>query len=142
MLVRARAVVTKSSQLGCGRLASEQMISMVWPLYKATTQRRHLVIDTRGDAGIAHVGVHRVGKVDHGRATRQLLDIALRREHVDFVREQVDLDAFQEFLRTARFLLHLEQVLEPLQRARLRAAGCCFRLPCKSSARRSPIRRK
>ena len=66
-------------------------------------QRQQLVVDPRGDAVMTDVGVHAIGEVDGRRAARQRHDLALGREHVDLVREQVALDVLEEFLRIARF---------------------------------------
>ena len=54
-----------------------------------------------------------VGEVDHGGAAQDVEDVAVGGEHVDLVREQVDLDVLEEFLRIAGVLLHLQQALEP-----------------------------
>ena len=54
-------------------------------------QRHQAPVDLGGHAGVAHVGMHRVGEVHGGGAARQAADVALGREHVDFVREQVHL---------------------------------------------------
>ena len=76
-------------------------------------QRQQLVVDPRGDAVMADVGVHAIGEVDGRGAARQRHDLALGREQVDLVREQVALDVLEEFLRIARFGLDLEQALQP-----------------------------
>ena len=83
-------------------------------------QRQQLVVDARRDAVVADVGVHAVREVDRGRAARQRHDLALRREHVDLVGEEVALDVLEEFLRVARLRLDLEQALQPARRLALR----------------------
>ncbi|MNK89302.1 hypothetical protein D3C87_1093090 [compost metagenome] len=77
-------------------------------------QRRETTIDPAGDAAVAHVGVYRVSEVDRRGALGQLHDPAFGREHVDLVREQVDLHAFDEFQRVAGALLHFQHALDPL----------------------------
>ena len=59
------------------------------------------------------VRVHCVGEIDCRRATRERHDLALRREDVDLIREQVALDMFEKFLGVARLRLNLEQALQP-----------------------------
>ncbi|MNR16705.1 hypothetical protein D3C85_1333240 [compost metagenome] len=58
--------------------------------------------------------MHRVSEVDRRGALGQLHDPAFGREHVDLVREQVDLHAFDEFQRVAGALLHFQHALDPL----------------------------
>src|SRR5688572_3494145 len=83
---------------------------------KRRAQRNQPPIDLRRDAAVADVGVHGIGKVDTGRAARQAAYFALGREHVNLVREQVDLDALEKLLR-ATALLDLDELLQPLARA-------------------------
>jgi hypothetical protein len=80
-------------------------------------QRRQATVDAAGDAAVADVGVHRVGEVDGRGAFGQLHDPAFGREHIDLVREQVDLHAFDEFQRVAGALLHFQHAFDPLARA-------------------------
>ena len=69
--------------------------------FQRLRQRRQATVDAAGDAGVADIGVHRVGEVDRGGTLGQFHDAALGREDVDLVREQVDLDALDEFQRVA-----------------------------------------
>ena len=78
-------------------------------------QRHHLAVDARADALVADVGVDAVGEVDGGRAARQRSHLALRREDVDLLGIEVDLQVLQELLRIAHLLLHLEQLPHPLE---------------------------
>ena len=68
---------------------------------------------------MADIGVHGKGKVHRGGAARQRHDLALGREHIDFVGKQVDLDVFQKFGRVAMVGLDVEQRLQPAMGARL-----------------------
>src|SRR5688572_29439134 len=58
--------------------------------------------------------MHRVGEVDGGRPARQRQDLALGREHVDLVGEEIYLEVLEELGRVARLRLDLEQALQPL----------------------------
>ena len=78
---------------------------------------------------VAHVGMHRVGEVQCRGIARQGQDVALGREEIDLVREQVDLDVLDELQRRVRARLRRDQVGEPLARARLRAACDMERTP-------------
>ena len=102
MALRALAVTTKFTQEGLGVAPLAVMISHRLAVAQHRAQRRQAPVDLGGDAAIADVGVHRVGEVHHGGAARQAQDLALGREHVDLVGEQVDLDALEEFLGGAR----------------------------------------
>ena len=82
---------------------------------QARAERHHLAVDARADALVADVGVDRVGEVDRRRAARQRLDQPLRREGVDLLRIELDLQVLDELLRVADFLLLLEQLPHPLE---------------------------
>src|SRR5450830_568185 len=86
-------------------------------------QRRETAIDPTGNAAVADVGMYRVGKVHRRGAFRQLHDPALGREHIDLVREQVDLHAFDEFQGVAGALLHFQHALDPLAGPGMGALG-------------------
>ena len=64
-----------------------------------------------------------VGEVNDSRPLRQHHDAPLRREHVNLVGEQIDLDVLEELLRIAGVALHLQQVLQPIIGQRLRRAA-------------------
>jgi hypothetical protein len=76
-------------------------------------QRHQLAVDAPGDAAVAHVGMHRVGEVDHRGAAGQREDLALGREGIHLAREEVDLDVLEELAGIARGGLQLEQRLQP-----------------------------
>ena len=114
-------MTTKFTHDGFGIAPLAVMISTVWPLRSGVRSGVRRLIHLGGDAAVADVGVHGVGEVDHGGAARQAQDLALGREHVDLVGEQVDLDALEEVLGAAAFL-HVDQVREPLARALVLAA--------------------
>src|SRR5690606_18906699 len=82
---------------------------------QAGAQRHHLAVHARADAAVADVGVDSVREVERGRPALQRLDLALRREDVDLLRIEVDLQAPDELARVAHFLLPLEQLAHPLE---------------------------
>ena len=67
-----------------------------------------------GDATVADIGVNRVGKIHGGSPAGQFENIPLGCEHVHLIREQVDLDVFNELQRITGALLHFQQTLHPL----------------------------
>ncbi|RMT54308.1 hypothetical protein ALP46_05441 [Pseudomonas amygdali pv. myricae] len=77
-------------------------------------QRRQPAVDPASNAAVADVGVYRIGEIHRRGAFGQLHDPAFGRENVNLVREQVDLDAFNELQRVARTLLHFQHTLDPL----------------------------
>ena len=70
-------------------------------------------VDAPGHAAVAHVGVHRIGKIHHRCAPWQGKDLALGGEGVDLAGKEIDLDVLQEFAGIARGGLELEQGLQP-----------------------------
>ncbi|MNM96474.1 hypothetical protein D3C81_1089510 [compost metagenome] len=86
-------------------------------------QRRQAAVDPASDAAVADIGVHCISEVDRRGAFWQLHDPAFGREHIDLVREQVDLYAFDEFQRVARTLLHFQHAFDPLAGASMGALG-------------------
>ncbi len=77
-------------------------------------KRNEFVVDARGDAAIADVGVHGIGEVDAGGALRHRQDLALGREDVHGIGEEVDLQMLEELDGRAALRLHLQQALQPL----------------------------
>jgi hypothetical protein len=71
------------------------------PALQRFRERRQAAVDATGDTAVAQFRVHRVGKVHGGRAARQFHDVALGREHVDLVGEQVDLDVLDKLQTVA-----------------------------------------
>ena len=62
-------------------------------------QRNEFVVNMCGNAAVADVGMHRVGKVDDRCTARQRQNPTLGGEHIDFVGEEIDLDVLKEFRR-------------------------------------------
>ena len=59
-------------------------------------ERHHAAIDLGADAAMPDLGVDAIRKVDRRRVGRQVDDVASRREDVDLVLEEVDLDRVEE----------------------------------------------
>ena len=100
--VRARlagAHVREPGRVGLGVRGGDDLDAVA--VAQLGAQRHQLAVDLGRDAAVADVGVHRVGEVDRGRAARQRQDLALGREDVDLVGEEVDLDVLEE-LRASR----------------------------------------
>ncbi|RMO04789.1 hypothetical protein ALQ48_06206 [Pseudomonas coronafaciens pv. zizaniae] len=86
-------------------------------------QWRQSAIDAAGNAAVAYIGMYRISEVHRSGAFWQLHDSAFRRENVNLVRKQVDLDAFNELQRVAGTLLHFKHTLDPLPGAGVSAFG-------------------
>jgi hypothetical protein len=54
------------------------------------TSVREAAVDLRRDAGIAHVGMHRIGEINRRSFFRQFDDIAMRRKSENMVFEKID----------------------------------------------------
>ena len=78
-------------------------------------ERDEPVVDLRADRAVADVGVDAVGEVERRRAGRQVLDVALRREHEDLVLEDVELDALDELgrVRLGDVALPVHELAQP-----------------------------
>jgi len=59
-------------------------------------QRHRIAVDLAADAGIADVGVNRIGKIDRRRAARQGDQAPFRRETENLIVKQFKLGVFQE----------------------------------------------
>ena len=66
---------------------------------ESIVERDEPVVHLRADRAVADVGVDAIGEVERRRAGRQVLDVALGREHEDLVLEDVELDALDELGR-------------------------------------------
>ena len=63
---------------------------------------------------VTDIAVDRIGEVHHCRSAGQGHDLALGGEHIDRIREQVDLDVVPELGGVARLVLDVQQRLQPL----------------------------
>ena len=82
---------------------------------EAGAQRHHLAVHARANTAVADVGVNGVREVHRRRAARQRLHLAPRREDVDLLGIEVDLQVVDELLRVADLLLPFEQLPHPLE---------------------------
>ena len=76
-------------------------------------ERHDAAVDLGADGLVADVGVDGVGEVDRRRALRQRLHLALRREDVDLVVEEVGAERLHELARVGLVLLPVQQRLHP-----------------------------
>ena len=142
MRERARVVTTKSSQslLGCWSPLVNDLDDVA--VLQLVAERHDLAVDARARTVLADLGVNRVGEVDRRRAAREDAHVALRREHVDLVGEEVDLHALEELDRVLDVLLELDQLAQPaelLRVLRIDAAAVrslyfqCAAMPCSAT---------
>ena len=82
---------------------------------QAGAQRHHLAVDAGADALVADVGVNGVREIDRRRAPRERLHLPFGREDVDLFRIQIDFEVLNELVRVADFLLHFQQLADPLE---------------------------
>ena len=75
-------------------------------------ERHDFAVDLGADAGVADVGMDRVGEVERRRSGREVLDLALRREDEDLVLVEIDLERFEELGR-ALVGVALDQLPQP-----------------------------
>ena len=113
ILLRARDVTDEVQPVAARLVARRRDHLDDVAVAQARAQRHHLAVDARADALVADVGVDRVGEVHRRRVARQRLHLALRREDVDLLRVELDLQVLQELLRIAHLLLPLEQLAQP-----------------------------
>ncbi len=94
---------------GIGRRVRRSDDLHVVAIAQLGAQRHQLVVDLDGDAMVADVGMHRVSEIHGSGAAWQGHDVAARREHIDLVRKQVDLDVFEKLGRILVVSLDVEQ---------------------------------
>ncbi len=78
-------------------------------------ERDHAPVDLGADAAVPHLGVDAICEIDRCRVRGQIQHVSFRREHVDLVLEEVDLDGVEEGLRVPDLVLPFEQASEPRQ---------------------------
>ena len=91
-------------------------------------QRHLFVVDLRCGGAVAHVAVNGVGKINHRGAARQGQDLAFGGENVDSVGEEVHLHVVPEFGGIPRFILDIEQGLQPFGPQALRRGSIAILL--------------
>ena len=55
-----------------------------------------MTVNPASNTVIANIRVYGISEVDHGRALRQLHDVAFGGKHVDIIREQIVFDVFDK----------------------------------------------
>src|SRR5438046_2966979 len=80
------------------------------PLAERVAQRHELAVHLRADAVLADLRVDRVGEVDRRGTLGESLHVALGREDVHLVGEQVDAHGVHELARVLHVLLGLDQL--------------------------------
>ena len=76
-------------------------------------QRHHPTVDLGADAVVTDLRVDAIREVHGRRVGREVDDIAARRENVDLVLEEIDLDGVQERLSVPHLALPFEQAAQP-----------------------------
>jgi hypothetical protein len=93
-------VVTRDSQAAGGECCALDGDDLdLVPVGELGHQRRDLAVDLAADRHVAHVGVHRIGKVDEVRMPRQRDQLALGGEAEHLVVKQLELGVLEELLR-------------------------------------------
>ena len=141
-MVCAREVLTSLSQslFGCWFGRGDDLDGVA--VAQLVAQRDDHAVDARARAVVADLASgsrtrSRSGSAPLGSA----LHVALGREDVDLVAEQVDLDRLEELGRVLELLLLLHQLAQPGELARRRSSTRRACPPCTSSARRCRARR-
>ena len=98
MAARALPVTTIDSQAAGGVCAFGADDLDLVAVLQLGQQRHDAAVDLAADAGVADVGVDRIGEIDRRRAARQRDQPALRREAEDLVLEQLELGVLEELL--------------------------------------------
>ncbi len=93
------------------------------PRHQLGAQWHQFLVHARGHRHVADIGMHGVGEIERCGIARQGQDLALRREQIDLVREQVDLDVVEELQRRTGSALRVDQFDDPGVGAALRAVG-------------------
>ncbi len=82
-------------------------------------ERLDLAVDARAGDVLAELGVDREREVDRRRAAREDAHVALGREDVDLVLEEVDLHPLEELGRVLQLLLPLDELAQPAEALRV-----------------------
>ena len=101
------------------------MISTSSPERSWVTSGRIGAVDLGADAGVADVGVERIGEIDRRGAARQRDQPAARGEAEHLVLEQLELGVFEEILGRGAGGQVLDGLAQPAHRPGFRSrAGC------------------
>ena len=135
-LTRNPAVSDNQSRLGCGMLVRDDLDDLA--IGQRTSQRHDAPIDAGAAAAVPEVGMHVIGEVERRGAGRQVDDLALGRERIDAILEQLGAHLVEEVALTL--------AVPPLGgRATCAPIRSCGRrthraraIPCSASARPVP----
>src|SRR5262245_61211980 len=76
-------------------------------------ERHRPSVDLAADAGVADVGVHRIGEVDGVGAARERNQPALGREAEHLILEQLELGVLEKLFRIVAFEQHVDEMPKP-----------------------------
>ena len=97
----------KPGRVGRGGLSRDDLYHIA--AFEFGAQWHFFVIDLGSGGAVADLAVNGVGKVHHGGAARHGHDLALGREHIDSVGEEVHFDMVPELGRITGFVLNVQQ---------------------------------
>ncbi len=100
---------------GLGLLATDDLDDLA--IRQVMVERHDASVDARATATMAEIGVHVIREVDRRRAGRQVHDLALRRQRVDAVLEQVRAHTRQEVTVALGLGGRHQQLAQPLDLA-------------------------
>ena len=86
-----------------------------------------LAIDFGRYRAVANIAVNGVGKIDDGGAARHRHDLAFWGKHIHSIGEKINLDMVPKLSGIARFMLNVEQRLQPLGAQPLRCIAVWIR---------------
>ena len=98
------------------------------------TQRHEPAIDLGADAGVADLGMHRIGKIDGGSAARQRDQVAFRGKGKDLVLKHLELGVLEKFLRPRGVVEDVQKLAQPAILRPLGLAGALFVAPMRGDA--------
>ena len=114
ILLRARDDAASESQSRDGprpRLGREDLDEVA--ALQLVVEGHDAAVDLGADRAVPDVRVHGVREVDRRRAGRQRLHVALGREHVDLVREEVRVERLDELARIGLVRLPVDELAHP-----------------------------
>ena len=123
MAERALPVTARLCQADGGACTSERDDLDLVAVPELGDERHRPAVDLAADAGVADVGVHRIGEVDGVGAARQRDQPALGREAEHLVLEQLELGVLEELFGVVAFEQHVDQMAQPAIGVALMAAA-------------------
>ncbi len=89
-------------------------------------QRHDALVDLGTPAAVADIGMNRIGEIEHGRTARQVDHLALRRQQVDAILDNLGAEAREQGRVIVARVLAFQQLAHPGDfafEARIRAAA-------------------